>query len=75
MSSAQQPQAPKKDDIVQAVETLAQNRTGIVLTGHVQNGKVVLDKDCLDEIARKHPNANIAFVAVNAPFDPESSLP
>lgn len=57
---------------VEAVKTLEKNRTGIVLTGQVKDGKVILDKSSLQEISRKFPAANISFVAVNAPFDPES---
>ena len=53
------------------LRTLEENRAGIVLTGRLKNGVVELDKSCLEHIARKHPNANISFVAVNAPLDPE----
>jgi len=49
-------------------------RTGIVLTGYVRNGKVELDQETLDELAKKFANANTAFVAVNAPFDPKSGI-
>ena len=54
-----------------AVEAIEKNRTGIILTGEVKNGKVIIDKASLDEIARKFPSANVKFVAVNAPFDPQ----
>jgi len=56
--------------IVDAVETLKQARTGIVITGKIQNGKLVIDQECLDHIAEKFPDANKSFVAMNAPFDP-----
>lgn len=59
-----------KKESLEAVKTLEQNRTGIVLTGQVKDGKIVLDQACLDEIAKKYPDADTTFVAVNAPFDP-----
>ena len=43
----------------------------IVLRGKIVNGKVQIDQDVLDDIARKYPNANGSFIAVNAPFDPK----
>lgn len=64
--------AVDKEAAVDALRTLEQNRTGIVLTGVVRNGKVVLDQKSLDDVARRFPNADISFVAVNAPFDPHS---
>jgi hypothetical protein len=45
----------------------------VVLTGRIVNGRVEIDKNVLDEIAKKHPNANGSFIAVNAPFDPDSA--
>jgi hypothetical protein len=65
---------PKFDKVavVKAVETLEKNRTGIVLTGRVKAGKVELDPACLEDISKKFPNAEMSFVAVNAPFDPQS---
>lgn len=64
--------AVDKKGAVEALKTLEKNRTGIVLTGVVKNGKVILDQSSLDEVARKFPGAEISFVAVNAPFDPQS---
>jgi hypothetical protein len=61
-----------RDDVVKAAETLRKSAKGIVLSGHIRNGKVELDQATLDEIARKFGNANHAFIAVNAPFDPGS---
>lgn len=66
-----QPTADKKA-VVEALGILERNRTGILLTGRVKDGKVELDRSALDEISRKFPGAEFAFVAVNAPFDPES---
>lgn len=55
-----------------AARTLAAHRSGVVLTGRVVNGRVELDKDTLADISKRFPNAEISFVAVNAPFDPQS---
>lgn len=38
--------------------------------GRVANGKVIFDQASLDEFARIYPNADMSFVALNAPFDP-----
>ncbi|MGA8429764.1 MAG: hypothetical protein WB729_08080 [Candidatus Sulfotelmatobacter sp.] len=66
---------PKKHaSLVEAAKTLQNSRTGVVLSGRIVNGKVELDQATLDEIARKFGGANKSFVAVNAPFDPETSL-
>lgn len=57
-----------------AIEAVRQggNRIPVVLTGRIVNGKVEIDQHVLDEIAKNHPNANTSFIAVNAPFDPDS---
>ena len=60
-------------DLLNAARTLQQGRTGIVLSGSIKDGKVELDQATLDEIAKKFAGANKSFVAVNAPFDPQSS--
>ncbi|KML53951.1 hypothetical protein D1006_01360 [Burkholderia stabilis] len=59
-----------KDDVLDAAKRIEENRLGIVLSGHIKNGKLVLDQETLDAIAAKFPNADRAFVALNAPFDP-----
>ena len=63
----------KHEELVEAVRKVQDARTGIVLSGRINNGKVELDQSTLDEIARKFAGSNRSFVAVNAPFDPESS--
>lgn len=65
--------SPSLAQINEAAKTLEENRTGIVLTGRVVNGKVELDQSCLDQIAKKFGDASKVFVAVNAPFDPKSA--
>lgn len=67
-----------KDDKERTTETrdvgtlLKNNRTGLVLTGRIKDGKLILDKESLDEIATKYPKADMAFIALNSPFDPQS---
>lgn len=51
---------------------LQDNRTGIILTGRIRDGKLELDQRTLDEIAAKFAKADMAFVALNSPFDPIS---
>jgi hypothetical protein len=58
---------------IEAQETLDRNRAGIVLTGTVRNGKVYLDEASLKAVSRKFADAELSFVAVNAPFDPQST--
>lgn len=55
-----------------ALRRVSGDRLGVVLSGHVKNGKLVLDQETLDEIAKKYPNADRAFVAMNSPFDARS---
>jgi hypothetical protein len=46
----------------------ADGRKVVQVVGKIQNGKLQIAQKSLAEIARKYPNANISFVAVNAPF-------
>jgi hypothetical protein len=75
MATSESHKGHEMDNQLREVRSLAKEmqkaRTGIVLTGVVRNGKVELDQTTLDEIAQKFGNANTAFVAVNAPFDPQ----
>jgi hypothetical protein len=59
-------------ELVETVHKLAKHRSGIVLSGQIKDGKVELDQRTLDEIAKSFAGANRSFVAVNAPFDPNS---
>jgi len=63
-----------KQRMAEAARVIRENQTGLVLTGRITNGRVELDQSTLDEIGQKFPNADISFVAVNAPFDPKSQL-
>ncbi|ABD89414.1 hypothetical protein [Rhodopseudomonas palustris] len=55
-----------------AVGGLEQQGRKVQVIGRIVNGKVELDQASLNEMAKKFPNAEMAFVAVNAPFDPIS---
>jgi hypothetical protein len=61
-----------RERVAHAAKTLEANRTGLVLTGRIKNGKLELDKTTQDEIAQKFAKADVAFVAMNSPFDTHS---
>jgi len=63
-----------QEEVVNAAKVIQENRTGLVLTGRITNGRVELDQSALDDIQERFPDAEISFVAVNAPFDPRSQL-
>lgn len=42
----------------------------VQVVGTFKNGKLEFDQSNLEELARKFPNVRMAFIAVNAPFDP-----
>ena len=50
--------------------TLVEKGRSVQVVGRVRNGVLEIDQASLEEFARKFPNANMTFVAVNAPFDP-----
>jgi predicted HAD superfamily Cof-like phosphohydrolase len=58
--------------VSKAAQVLATARTGLVLTGRIKDGKVVFDQTTLDEVAKKFPKGDVAFIAMNAPFDPKA---
>lgn len=64
----------EKVRLTKAARLIQDNRTGVVLTGRIVNGRVELDQSSLDEIQDRFPDADVSFVAVNAPFDPHSQL-
>jgi hypothetical protein len=53
-----------------ALTELVESGHPVRVIGRVRNGKLEIDQAGLEEFARKFPNANTTFVAVNAPFDP-----
>lgn len=58
--------------LVDAAKALQANRTGLVLSGRIKNGELQLDQSTLDQIRQQYPDADVAFVALNSPFDAES---
>ena len=52
------------------VKALLEKDRPVKVVGRVRNGVLEIDQTSLEEFARKFPNANMTFVAVNAPFDP-----
>ena len=50
---------------------LVEKGRAVHVIGRVRNGVLEVDQASLEEFARKFPNANMTFVAVNAPFDPK----
>ena len=55
---------------LRAMAQLAEEGRKVQVLGRVRNGKVEFNKENLEELARKFPNASMSFIAVNAPFDP-----
>ena len=53
-----------------AVNKMATDGRAVQVIGRVSDGKVIFDQASLDEFAKTFPNAEMCFVAVNAPFDP-----
>jgi hypothetical protein len=53
-----------------AAATLARDGRRVRVLGRVVDGKIEFDQASLEEFARKYPDANMTFLAVNAPFDP-----
>ena len=50
---------------------LVEKGRSVQVVGRVRKGVLEIDQASLQEFARKFPNANMTFVAVNAPFDPK----
>jgi hypothetical protein len=56
----------------EAVADMKREGRKVQVVGRLVNGKLELDQSSLNEMAKKFPNAEMSFVAVNAPFDPVS---
>lgn len=61
--------------LLDAARVLQEHRSGIVLTGRIVNGKVELDQETLDAISKQFSSSTRRFIAVNAPFDPQTATP
>jgi hypothetical protein len=54
----------------EAVATLEASGRKVQVIGRFVDGRLELDQQSLNELSKRFPNADMAFVAVNAPFDP-----
>jgi hypothetical protein len=61
-----------QDRLQNNVTKLEQDGQKVQVLGQIVNGQLVIDQDSLDELKAKYPNAKMAFVALNSPFDPAS---
>jgi hypothetical protein len=52
------------------VTKLEQEGQKVKVLGRIREGKLEIDQESLRELAEKYPNAEMAFVALNSPFDP-----
>jgi len=59
-----------KPATVNALNQLEEQGRPVQIVGRLRNGKLEIDQASLEEATRRFPNANWAFVAMNAPFDP-----
>jgi hypothetical protein len=48
----------------------AEETRKVQVVGRVVDGRIELDQTSLTEFTKNFPDANITFLAVNAPFDP-----
>jgi hypothetical protein len=53
-----------------ALNDLEKQGRPVHVVGRLRNGKLEIDQASLEEATRRFPNAEWAFVAMNAPFDP-----
>jgi len=60
-----------KGPTVKALTDLEAQGRPVHVVGRIKNGKLEIDQSSLEEATRRFPNANWAFVAMNAPFDPK----
>jgi hypothetical protein len=58
-----------------AVEKMSNDGIKVAVLGRIKDGKIEIDQKALQEMVKRFPDANMSFVAVNAPFDPISPLP
>ena len=57
-------------DVGRELGRMASEGARVQVVGSFKNGKLQLDHKALAELEEKWPNANVAFIAANAPFDP-----
>lgn len=56
--------------VAKSLEQLQADGRKVQVIGRVKGGKLEIDHASLAEVLKKFPDANLSFVAVNAPFDP-----
>jgi|SRR5215213_3540053 hypothetical protein len=69
-----QAQTTTTDGCATALSNIASQGRRVQVLGKVSGGKVIFDQASLDEFAQTYPDAEMAFVAVNAPFDPVKQI-
>lgn len=62
----------KVPSVKEMVRGLEESGLKVQLVGRVKNGQLLIDQESLKALSDRFPNANMTFVAVNAPFDPVS---
>jgi hypothetical protein len=55
---------------VEALAKMDKEGRKVHVIGHIRDGRLEIDQKAVDEMMRRFPDANMSFVAVNAPFDP-----
>jgi len=60
--------AKKPGRLSESLKKLADDGHTVKIVGSIKNGKLEIDPESLAELNRTHPQANLSFVAVNAPF-------
>lgn len=58
----------KTERVSESLKKLAADGHTVKIVGSIKNGKLEIDAESLAELNRMHPQANLSFVAVNAPF-------
>lgn len=61
-------EADKSDRVSDSLKKLAAEGHTVKIVGCIKNGKLEIDSESLAELNKTHPQANLSFVAVNAPF-------
>jgi len=64
------PQGDFDERLRRNVTKLQQDGQKVQVLGRIQDGKLEIDQESLKELEEKYPNATMAFIALNSPFDP-----
>jgi hypothetical protein len=71
--AATSPTVKVSKTVAQSIKQMQTDGRTVHVLGRVKGGKLEIDQASLAELIKKFPNANLSFVAVNAPFDPVRS--